>query len=204
MPKRIRNYPIYVAPGITGQRKNGIPLIYDERTDIHLNPNSIDDKIKIYERQVKFWFLEPANDLLTQNVNGFNNNSFVALMISLSYIEGVEQYRVGQSSDGQSRTFFRNSMQRLYPNIHNEPDLNALYNEARCGLFHTGMTEGRVLLGNDYENPISFPDPDTILINPQRLLDDIITDFENYLSELRNHNNREIRQNFDDMFNILE
>ncbi len=80
MPKQLRNYPIYIAPEIRGFiDNNGRPVVFDERTNRNLDPNNIDDKILIYERQVKDWFLNRASKLICGNKNGF-----IVLMISIT------------------------------------------------------------------------------------------------------------------------
>jgi len=106
MPKQLRNYPIYIAPQIRGYLKsNGEPVVFDERTNQNLDPNNIDEKIIIYERQVKEWFLNRASKFLRGK-----NNGFIVLMITISYIEDVQQYLNGQSSHGNSNRFFQEGM----------------------------------------------------------------------------------------------
>lgn len=197
MPKRIRrNYTIYIAPDIAGFYDNvGNAKAFDERTNKELNPNNIDDKIFIYERQVKNWFLNKA----TRLVKG-KNNGFLVLMICLSYIEGVEQYIQGLTSNGRSQEFFRSSMHRIYPLKFQDDQLNNLYSEARCGLFHNGMVSGKILISLTYNNSVNIPDIDTIQINPQRFLMDIKKDFDNYLTILRDSNNNQQRYKFEQMF----
>jgi len=57
MAKQIRqDEDIYVAPDILGVYRNATYFAYDKRNNIYLNPSNIDDKIIIYERQVKEWF----------------------------------------------------------------------------------------------------------------------------------------------------
>ncbi len=57
MPKRLRNYPLYLAPGISGiVNQDGSTTVYDELRGIDLNPHDIEHTIYIYERQVKGWF----------------------------------------------------------------------------------------------------------------------------------------------------
>jgi hypothetical protein len=198
MPKRLRTEPIFVAPEITGRiDNNGIPIVRDNRTNVTLNPDEVDDKITIYERQVREWFLLPAQRLLEGN-----NNGFIILMVCLSYIEGIEQYRVGRNSNRQSQDFFVRSMNRIFGEIYSRDNLIDLYSEARCGLFHNGMTKGKVIIRNSFEPAIRFADFERIEISPEKLLDIIEEDFENYLNELRNPENMELRDNFDRMFSI--
>lgn len=74
-----------------GKYENGTPIVIDELNNLRLDPNNIEDKIKIYEREVKEWFLEPTLKLL--NDENVFNNSFLILMTCMAYIEGVEQYK---------------------------------------------------------------------------------------------------------------
>mgnify|MGYP000326075518 CR=1 FL=1 len=54
MPKRLRSFPLYIAPEIKGRiGDNGEPKVLDEKTGQELDPTNIDHKIIIYERQVK-------------------------------------------------------------------------------------------------------------------------------------------------------
>ena len=85
--------------------------------------------------------------------------------------------------------------------MNQENDLNELYREARCGLFHTGMVQGKVIINYNFPDPINFPDPDTIKVNPKILLEDIINDFNQYLDALRT--DPQSRMNFNSMFSNL-
>jgi len=203
MPKQIeRDQEIYLAPEILGKYENGEPIAIDERNDNErLNPRNVDDKIKIYQREVEEWFLNPASELIQQE--SFKN-AFIVLMISMSYIEGVEQYKTGRSSDGKSIAFFIKSFNRLYPNKFQKEHIKKLYAKARCGLFHNGMVKGGVIFNNAYEQPITFEDNgERIKINPCLLLQDIQHDFQKYITELTNRNNTSTRENFDRMFIVL-
>lgn len=196
MPKKLREYPIYVAPGIKGELKDDGPYVFDEETDTVLDPNILSDKITIYERQVKGWFLDRAT-----SISKVRNNGFIVLMICLSYLEGVEQYRVGQRSNNQSRQFFVNALERLYPNQYAKDKLEDLYRQARCGLFHNGMTESKIIYDYDVTVPIDFSDEFAIVVNPKILLQDIQNDFRYYIQNLRNDSI--LQANFDRMFTIL-
>ena len=102
MPKQIqRSEEIYLAPDILGRYENDIPVIVDERNeDTRLDPNDVNHKILIYEREVKEWFLEPASILLEED--SFKN-SFIVLMVCMAYFEGVEQYKTGIESNRRSK-----------------------------------------------------------------------------------------------------
>jgi hypothetical protein len=212
MSKTIPNNgePIIVAVDMVGRWIDGRYTVtytkkrYPNDTNpeiITLYPDNLDDKIKIYKREVEGWFLEPARRLL-KSAKSFNN-SLIILMICMSYIEGVEQYKEGSSSNGQSSQFFINSINKLYPNeCFSEDDIKNLYHDSRCGLFHNGMTRSRVVFNHDFEKALQFEDQ-RIKINPRKLLEDIRQDFKDYINLLEDRNNTIARQNFGRMFSII-
>lgn len=186
MSKKLRKQPIYIAPEIFGWiDEQYTPHVLDERNGNELNPNDAMDKIIIYERQVKDWFLKPAHSLANYKNK---NKGFIVLMICLSYLEGIEQYKRGQNSTNNSRNFFISSMNRIYPNKYSLYNLKSFYSEARCGLFHNGMVKGRIIINNSFNEALTFDNND-IKISPKKLLNDIINDFESYITELKNNEN---------------
>ena len=200
MPKQLRNYPIYLAPQIVGRIKsNGENEVFDEKTGEILDPTNIDDKIKIYERQVKGWFLNRASRLLRGKDNGF-----IILMIALSYIEGIEEYRTGESSNRRSNEFFIRGVQRIFSIEGNLNQLDDFYSQVRCGLFHSGMTRNKVILTDDDSSQIiEFNENETIKINYRKFLHKIRIDFNRYLKILKNPENITERNNFNRMFSNL-
>ena len=201
MSKQIqKNEEIYLAVGILGKFQDGAPVAIDQRTGETLDPRNIDHKIKIYEREVKEWFLNIASSLNTSN--SFNNG-FIVLMICMAYFEGVGQYRSGGSSKKSSKKCFKNSIKKLYPERFTDAAIEKLYDKSRCGLFHDGMVKSGVTFSYDFDEPINFSDnEDIIQINPRRLLEDIKNDFEEYLNNLKG-GNEHARKIFDEMFSVL-
>lgn len=200
MSKRLRDKPIYLAPEILGSRDvHNNPLIQDERTGTILNPYDINDKILIYKRQVEGWFLNPATRLCHRK-----NNNFVVVMIATSYIEGVEQYRKGNLSNGQSRQYFTEGMKRIFKmQSIADSQISILYKHLRCGLFHNGMSGDAVVLNRTLKSAVNFSNPEIIAINPILFLDAVTKDFEQYVNELWDEDNTELRNNFDSMFTVL-
>jgi len=122
----------------------------------------------------------------------------------MAYLEGVEQYKRGESSigRGKSRTFFINSINRIYPGEFRESHLKKLYEMVRCGLFHNGMIKGGVVISDSFEYSLKFErDGAEIRINPEKLLEDVRRDFDQYIDLLKN--DPESRKNFDSMFSVL-
>ena len=192
---------IYVAPKMLGKVENGVPVIIDEQNDnTRLDPNNLDDKIKIYEREVNGWFINPA--LLSLHNDSFLN-SYLALMVCMSYVEGVEQYRQGSHSRNKSKQFFISSINRIFPNKYSNKNIEKLYREVRCGLFHNGMTEGSITFNNTYPDSIKFENSKKLIrVNPSQLLLEIKNDFQQFINELKIQTNTEARTKFNRMFKI--
>lgn len=199
MPKRLRDTPIYLAPQIYAQRDVKYnPIIDDEKTGQRLDPNNINDKIIIYERQVNEWFLERASKLVTGK-----NNGFIILMIATSYIEGVQQYIKGEKSDRHSKEFFREGFRRIFGfNISNF-EIDKFYKHVRCGLFHNGMSDDPIVIGYDMPLSIDYSQPGIIKINPRLFLVEIQKDFSDYIIRLKDPNNLVERGYFDRMFSVM-
>lgn len=201
MTKKLRDTPIYLAPQIKGRRdQNYEAIITDETTGQQLNPNCIDDKITIYERQVNGWFLDRASELIIGT-----NNGFIVLMVAASYIEGAQQYINGVTSNGRSKEFFRQGLTRIFE-LNDIPEtlINKFYRDVRCGLFHNGMSGDLVIISREFLIPIKFTQtPTTIEINPELFLLKIKRDFSDYIQTLRNHNNVTERVKFGQMFNVI-
>lgn len=206
MSKQIsRNREIYLAPDILGKYRGDTPIVIDKRNNgQELDPTKLDDKIIIFQREVEGWFLEPATNL-PSNLLRFEN-SFIVLMVCMAYLEGIQQYINGQSSRGQSRIVFVESVRRLYPTKNfDERHIKKLYKKVRSGLFHNGMVSGGVIFNNDdFREPLAFEDDgNTILINSCLLLKDIKKDFEDYINILKDPAKSEERCNFNKMYKLV-
>jgi hypothetical protein len=75
------------------------------------------------------------------------------------------------------------------------------YRAVRCGLFHSGMTGYKVLLGKGSKAiTVSVHKPTgtvgAIVIDPAKFVDEIGAHFDLYLSQLRNAANADLRANF--------
>ncbi len=196
---------IYLVPGITGEIDNSGKLVIKvEATEKELYPEkNIEDKIRMFERQVNGWFLEQAFTLLTKEDNEVNeNNGFVILMIATSYIEGIEQYRQGKSSHRRSKSFFKKGIKRIFEVDSNDyKRLDDFYSELRCSLFHNGMTGPYIRIHSVInDKPIVFSEGKIIKINQKLFLEKVGDDFNNYLEDLKDKSNKELRTNFNKMY----
>jgi len=81
--------------------------------------------------------------------------------------------------------------------------LNDFYAQVRCGLFHSGMTQNKVIISRDYEQVIDFTEDNTIKINPKLFLRAIRIDFNRYMLLLKDPSNTNERNNFNRMFSNI-
>ena len=198
MPKKLGTEPIYIAPKIIGFiKENGNPYVFDELNQQELDPLNVNHKILIYERQVKGWFINQAENLIKYKSQ---DKGFIVLMICLSYIEGVEEYKTVQNSQNRSREFFINSINKIFPNKFQNSEISELYREARCGLFHNGMVRGQIVINNSFNEAIKFSD-NRIKISPSKFLNEIKIDFENFINELKTDNQK--KANFNNLYTNL-
>jgi hypothetical protein len=142
---------------------------------------------------------------LIKNIN--ERAAFVVLSICFSYLEGVEQYMRGESSHMKSQDFFCDAAQRVFLGEASltQGQLALLYRQARCGMFHDGMTRSGVIYDTSITRPLHVTNNesmDIIAFNPDLCLDAVRIDFESYISKLRDQANYQLRSKFDQMYSI--
>ena len=188
-------------------------ILYKEegnRTEIY---GEILGKIDIYEARVMDWFFNIALQLTPNNSN---TGDYVALMIALSYVEGVEQFRTGNEiveqfiknpkSFPKSKKLSEDSLRRIFPGYPDEPPDTSvyckIYKEIRCGLFHSGFTNGKIYLKYDQDKAIHI-DEEIINIHPKIFLECVISDFKKYILALKDPNESKLRENFEKLWDYL-
>jgi hypothetical protein len=172
-------------------------IIYSDKTE--KNYNDICVKIDIYEARTEGWFFDIAKQMVE---HGMSPGDYIAIMVSLSYLEGVQQFREGsETPKGKAGEWFKKSAKRVFPKQIDDV-IDRLWKEMRCGLFHAGFTNGKVHLSHDVAEAIKL-EGDFIRINPKLFLDCVSDDLNNFISELRDQRNTRLRSNFEKLWNIL-
>lgn len=136
----------------------------DPSSPSHVPGDAYARKVDVYEDRVRSWFLDFARSL-----DGDHNAGFVVLMLCCSYLEGVEQFRSGVNSSGISQALFIRSAARVLSPTSQGPnpeDWSLVYQAARCGLFHVGMTPGSL----DWKPRILNPANQDEAITPNGML----------------------------------
>jgi hypothetical protein len=171
----------------------------------HIKVDTFETRLAIYEDQIRGWFLDQARVL--DKIS--DHAGFIILLVVLSYVEGHAIFYKGQNSKDSSRQFFKDAFKRIFPLSGDSvtPDLieiavDELYNQMRNGLFHTGMTRGKVVLSNlvDPVQIIVDVPSKTVLrieVNPVKMLEVVEDHLSHYVMRLRNNEENELRENFD-------
>lgn len=164
----------------------------DIRNNSRYPDTEFEAKVKVYEDRVTNWFLGLSKPM----VESQSPHDYIALSIALSYIEGVEQFREGKTTPrGKSGAWFTKSAKRIFPSAH-EDAIKRLWEEARCGLFHCGFTDGKTYVSHNHVEPLEIFG-DRLNINPKKFVEATIQDFQRYVDNLLNSKqDDDIRTNF--------
>lgn len=136
----------------------------------------------------------------------YTQAGFVVLSICLSYLEAVQQYKEGSSSANNSKNFFLRAFQDVFSSSEMEDEFaDLLYREGRNGLFHDGMTRGKMVYDMNLDKAfkvINNGSQSIIYFHPTYCLKGVKAHFADYLSKLRNEEERCLRHNFGKMFTV--
>lgn len=178
--------------------------LYDSNSDLLMSyPNKfelripsaskrIDYKLIVFKDRLQSYFFDPIEKLKT---NEFNAISILA--ISINYIEGIYQYKIGEKSNGKSNKFFVESFKDIFPK-YDEDLANQIYTRIRCGLYHEFMMKPNTFV--NFKHPGIEIEENRIYIGLNFFLKAIKKDFRVYTKNLSCVRNIELRQNFEKVF----
>jgi hypothetical protein len=161
----------------------------------------IEDMIDVFEDQMLGWLVEPAKMMGRSQHSGF-----AMLAVTLAYFEPLGQFLEGKA--GSSEAQFTLGMKAVFPAMAAaDPRLfKELYNQLRCGMFHRGITKGkvRVVRGTMYQFSFqgSTEDVEQINVDPWRLLTAVELHIREYVGQLRSGTDENLRQNFVKWFSL--
>jgi hypothetical protein len=182
-------------------------------------PPSFEEKVDIFYHRILGWQLHIADILSNggkpmshdQNVaelSSIAHSGFAVLQICLSYFETIAQYQRLKPKTTDSEDF-KAGVHAVFPELStgNQANIDAflgtLYKNARCGLYHSSMTRAGVGLGQP-GNGIAMafiPLHKQLVIDPHVLPKALKKHLGRYCDQLLDPNNKELRQNFETMFN---
>ncbi|MFN8562223.1 MAG: hypothetical protein U0703_11515 [Anaerolineae bacterium] len=88
----------------------------------------------------------------------------------------------------------------------NEVDkmLDDLYTSIRCGLYHSGLVKSNVMINGNFSFALAYDLRNGYFhLNPQQLPSAKKAHLHQYVGELRNPQNDELRRNFERVFDVL-
>jgi hypothetical protein len=160
---------------------------------------SFDDLVEIFEDRMTGWLIEPAKHLISQQHAGF-----AILAIVLSYFEPIGQALEGSRTRGGSRKLFSKGLCAVFPDLaagESDAVIGELYEQLRCGIFHDGLTREKVVISpaSSYAFVVEKNDDDSlkyVTVTPFNLMHHLEVHLKQYVLQLRDPANVELRQNF--------
>lgn len=165
-------------------------------------PWSIDQKIELFRDRVQGWQLDVAAKMYETKME---HRGFAQLSILMSYFEMIGKYVDGYDKVGDARRCFKIGFQRIYPRASKRAQdmADEVRERIRNGIYHVGLPRGKVHIYDGVERAIEFNDTTKWLtISPDKLLGEIQSDFNQYIADLKNPNNDDLRDNFEKRFDF--
>lgn len=180
------------------------------------HPWSLDQKIIVFEDKTLGWKLNIAHQIMNgrprpeggQEWPPIPHAGYAALDIVMSYFEMIAKYVNGYDRNDRCGEFFRRGVLLVFPSLSPgqtplelqemvKEVLDMMYEGVRCGLYHSGVTHGRIILTGDIPTAMGFdPHNGTLAVNPLLLIPELTKHFANYIADLRNTEHDELRRNF--------
>ena len=164
-------------------------------------PLKLEDKIEIFHDQITGWQLDIADKIINDKsvVERLGNHAgFAALHIVLCYFETMEKYRCGFVDKYDSKKYFKDGVKRIFPELDSQSH-DMLY-KLRNGFYHGSSLTRNAMLTHD-QVPLSFdPKESLLVVDPHRLVPRLREDFVEYVKQLRDTSNLQLRQNFEKRF----
>jgi len=186
-------------------------------TDFPL-PHSLETKITLFEDRVLGWQLDIADQIINggQEKSSIRHSGYATLDIVVSYFEMIAKYEAGFTGR-ESEKYFKYGVYSVFPEFkHISPSaqtplspvgkgvslidvvLDLMYEGIRCGLYHSGITNGKIFLTGEIETPMAFDlQHQMLIVNPHLLVPKLKAHLQNYVKRLRDTNNADLRAKFE-------
>jgi hypothetical protein len=177
-------------------------------------PHSLDTKITLFEDRVLGWKLEIADQIIngSQEKTSIRHAGYATLDIVISYFEMIAKYEAGFTGR-ESEKYFKQGVYSVFPEFkHISPStqtqltpvgklvslidvvLGLIYEGIRCGLYHSGITNGKIFLTGEIKTPMAFElQNQMLIINPHLLVPKLKIHLQDYMGRLRDTNNTDLR-----------
>lgn len=163
---------------------------------------SLDNKISVFEDRVIGWQLDIA-----KKCAALDHSGFAVLHIIMSYFEAIAKYKDGFVQYEKSKKYLKQGLLDVLPSLKNikshvqEQIAEKFYEGVRCGLYHGGMTPRGIFISGEINEPLELID-NCLHIHPNKLLDQVCSHFDEYIRQLNNSQNSNLRRNFEKRFDM--
>jgi hypothetical protein len=151
--------------------------------------------IDAFQKAYWMWILSFAEKL-----DSMQDSGFALLGILNAYPEMIAQL---QGVTGTKPELFTYGMLEVFPELKNKDDVEKichhLYSHLRSSIAHMGLTGANIFLNCDIEFPIisgNYKGAFAIVLNPHLWFMRICEHFSNYISDLRDPEEKELRKKF--------
>ena len=173
-------------------------------------PHSLETKITLFEDRVLGWKLDIADQIINggQEKSSIRHSGYATLDIVVSYFEMIAKYEAGFTGR-ESEKYFKQGVYSVFPEFKNisppaqtplspvgnvvsliDVVLDLMYEGIRCGLYHSGITNGKIFLTGEIETPMAFDlQHQMLIVNPHLLVPKLKAHLQNYVKRLRDTNN---------------
>lgn len=175
-----------------------------------LGTGHIDDYIDVFEDRFLNWMFKPVEVLMSTQ-----DGHVAAVGILSTYFESIQIYKKGIDSTRRSKEFFTDCFCEIFGTNGDVLSKSAVleaakafYTQGRCGFAHDGLFKNKLFFSNGNPNALIFTYPLTngkvdttkplqsIVANPYRFAELVFNHFENYMAQLRDTEEIELRSKF--------
>lgn len=180
-------------------------------------PLKFEDKVRIFKERTLGWQIDIAEACINGRtgcdgapLGPIKHSGYAVLQIVLSYFEMIAKLKDGFVRPSQSQSYFRAGVRDVFPALAShdatvvDDVLSILYGSARCGLYHAGMTEGRVVLLGEGLPALTYDQHRRrLIVNPHNLVPVLRQHLLAYVNDLKDPAKVELRENFERRFDHL-
>lgn len=152
--------------------------------------------IDIFENRIRGRFLEPIS-----YIEGYTYAGFAVLALDCLLIEALQQFRegIGITPYRQSKTLFRRFLtETSFGSYFSKETAEMFYDQIRCGILHQAEVKksSRVRIGEEVPLVSTTDDDKGLVINRKLFHKQLLSEFGEYLSNLRDPSNIGLRAKF--------
>jgi hypothetical protein len=183
------------------------------------NPLTLEEKIEVFHARIDGWQLEVAD----RCINGWSENGrqcisatdqdgkpapyipdsgWAVMQITLSYFETIAIFKYCLLMDKTSSSVrFKKGVEDVFPvECHAHKDFpNWLFNEFRTSMYHAWLKNSPISIKHTDDTTVFHfrgTQPETVVIDPHNFVKALRRHLENYISELRDPVNVDLRGTF--------